>query len=371
MTQVGTLIGAYRLLGEFGTQDAGNGRWAFAERDGREYFIKQFLRPKYPEPSSPGTAEGKARRRAECDEFEAFQASVREALQRAVGGGGLLVPIVDVFRVGPRYYKVTDKVDVSGLTIGEIARLPLRDRLTMMLTAAHGLGVVHDQNLVHGDLKPPNILIKRTETSYSARLIDFDASYFGGEPPSYDVIQGDFGYYSPELLTYVHGRGTPESMTTASDIFSLGVVFHEYLTGEKPAFDGGDGHYSCEQVARGGVLRVPEAGPTTGEEAHLWILLRDMLRGTPGERPSATQVKARLRSGTTSPPPPMRPVLPMPPPARPMPPVPAPPMPPQAPPMPPMPPPDDPPRVTEPVPSTSSDGSPKLRRQRIPPRSDR
>jgi serine/threonine protein kinase len=354
MTTVGTLIGGYRLLVPFGTQDAGNGRWAFAERDGREYFIKEFLQPKYPSASSPGMPEGKARRRAECEAFEAFQARVREALQRAVGGGGLLVPIVDVFRVGPRYYKVTDKVDVSGLTIGEIARLPLRDRLTMMLTAVHGLGVVHDQNLVHGDLKPPNILIKRTETSYSARLIDFDASYFGGAPPAYDVIQGDFAYYSPEFLAYVHQRGTAESMTTASDIFSLGVVFHEYLTGEKPRFDGADGHYACQQVAQGGVLRVP--GRAGEGEAHLWTLLRDMLRPLPGERPSAPQIKQRLRSGATA--------SPSMPPARPMPPVPPLPR------VPPVPRAEDPPRVREPEPATTGDGPPKLRRPRIPPRSD-
>jgi serine/threonine protein kinase len=98
----------------------------------------------------------------------------------------------------------------------------------------HSLKILHDNNLVHADLKPANILIKKIDgDKYVAKLIDFDNSYFSGAPPAVDEVVGDLVYYSPEEARYIREDPAvlPEQLTFASDIFALGLVFVQYLTG--------------------------------------------------------------------------------------------------------------------------------------------
>jgi serine/threonine protein kinase len=69
------------------------------------------------------------------------------------------------------------------------------------MTIANSIQILHREKIVHGDLKPDNILIKETAPNvYTAKLIDFDNSYFSGNPLDvFDEIVGDLTYYSPEM----------------------------------------------------------------------------------------------------------------------------------------------------------------------------
>src|SRR5215469_4962227 len=69
----GSRLRDYRLLADFTVGAGGNCRYALAERKGERYFVKQFLSPKYPLDTSPGTPEGRARRRAAFAAFERYQ----------------------------------------------------------------------------------------------------------------------------------------------------------------------------------------------------------------------------------------------------------------------------------------------------------
>lgn len=53
--RAGELINGYRLLEDFTVVGAGLSRWTFAERDGRQYFLKEFLSPTYPDDDAPGS----------------------------------------------------------------------------------------------------------------------------------------------------------------------------------------------------------------------------------------------------------------------------------------------------------------------------
>ena len=74
-------------------------------------------------------------------------------------------------------------------------------------------------------------------------------------------------------------------LTCKMDVFALGVLFHQYFTGEVPGFDTSLGFYIGEAVARGGKAIVSEAIP-----ADVRCLLERMLDGDTNQRPTAREV---------------------------------------------------------------------------------
>ena len=197
----------YRLLEDFRVVGAGLSEWTFAERDGRIYFIKRFLAPTYPDDDAPGSAKTKARKRARCAAFEAHHRGIQAAMAPLTSYGGNLIATLDFFRHGAKYYKVTEKVDLAGLEPRDVAALGFPAQLVLLKTVAHSLKILHDLDIVHSDLKPSNVLIKRTELGYTTKLIDFDSSYVVGNPPPPEEIVGTMNYYSPELVSYIQGTG--------------------------------------------------------------------------------------------------------------------------------------------------------------------
>ena len=142
--------------------------------------------------------------------------------------------------------------------------LPLRARLDLILQIAAAVGHAHTRLVVHRDLKPTNILV--TEKG-EVRLLDFGIAKLvqdddGGEATELTRIGGRAltpDYASPEQI-----RGEP--IGTASDVYSLGIVSYELLTGARP--------YRLKSAAGGGSLGeaigqivVPPASAPAAEPA--------------------------------------------------------------------------------------------------------
>ena len=93
-----------------------------------------------------------------------------------------------------------------------------------------GLAQAHRQGVVHGDLKCSNIILTRSDGAIRAVITDFGlarVNYSGGDRTTSGGRGGTLDYMAPELLT-----GHPA--TVASDLYALGVLFHNMLTGRSP-----------------------------------------------------------------------------------------------------------------------------------------
>jgi serine/threonine protein kinase len=289
--RAGDVLNGYRLLEDFRVVGAGLSEWSFAERRGRSFFIKRFLSPTYPEADAPGSERIKAKKRARCAAFEAHHRGIQAAMAPLTTYGGNLIATLDFFRIGAKYYKVTEKVDVAGLQTRDAATLDFPTQLVLLKTVAHSLKILHDLRIVHSDLKPSNVLIKRTELGYTTKLIDFDSSYIVGNPPPPEEIVGTMNYYSPELVRYIQGTAAPGELTQASDIFTLGLIYAEYLTGAMPPFDPAH-HEPAIAVLHGQPLKLgPSRAPTS-----IIDLVERMLLPDPVARPSVAQVHSTLMS---------------------------------------------------------------------------
>jgi serine/threonine protein kinase len=287
----GEIIHGYRIISE--PTNAGGGRcmWAFAEKDGREYFFKQFLEPKRPAPDSRASEVSKKLRMEECREFEERHRVIASRLRPDASGAGNIILALDFFHEGSSYYKVTEKIDSIPLETPQA--LDPRQKAVLLRTLGLSLRLLHDIEVVHGDLKPANVLIRRKAASkafYTAKLIDFDDSYVSKNPPERDAIVGDSQYGAPEWRRYLQGDEDvrPEHLTTNVDIFALGLLAHYYLTGSIPRHHPSFGS-PADAVNAGADLRLDER-MTSG----MRDLVDAAISRAPGRRPSIDAILKAL-----------------------------------------------------------------------------
>ncbi len=126
-----------------------------------------------------------------------------------------------------------------------------QESLDYLRRIANALGIVHRAGLIHRDLKPPNIMLRE---SGEVVLIDFGLAKNldgGSRSTAIGTLRGSPYYMSPE-------QAQGADLDARSDIYSLGVVFYEMLTGAKPY----KGHTAIEVLQQ----HVSEPVPTLPEE---------------------------------------------------------------------------------------------------------
>jgi len=110
-----------------------------------------------------------------------------------------------------------------------MGHLSPRQTITLGRQICAGLSAVHEREIVHRDLKPSNVMVDR---SGHAVLMDFGMAYHPGDEKltSEGSVLGTLAYLSPE-----HARG--QTVDVRSDIYTLGVILYEMLTGRRPPGD--------------------------------------------------------------------------------------------------------------------------------------
>lgn len=179
---------------------------------------------------------------------------------------------------------------VEGVSLAELLRreerLDPERTMRIVADAAEALAAAHERGIVHRDIKPGNIIVG---TDDRVKVVDFGISLLAHRArltPS-DTVLGTAPYVSPEQLR-------DKDVTGASDLYSLGAVAYECLTGAPP-FNAADpaavihGHLYSEPPA------LPEDVP-----AEVARVVEKLLQKTPGERwPSGEILAAACRAAAT------------------------------------------------------------------------
>lgn len=277
------MLGTYELTGHLSSQNSGYSIWGFGKRNGRNYFIKQFLSPKYPEGDTVSSPERLQKKINQCRKFEQMKTEIYRNLNDNTDGNA--VRVTEFFRIGSKYYISMPKIEALPWGVQDVAVLPESDRRRLCATIAHAIAGLHKGRIIHADLKHDNVLFMYAKNgAVTAKVIDFDSSFLETSPPEAgeDII-GDLVYFSPEACMSIWGEKM--ELTCKMDIFSLGVLFHQYFSGELPGFNQEECNYPGEAVAKGFPLKISEKIP-----ADVARILTRMMSPDPAQRPSANFV---------------------------------------------------------------------------------
>lgn len=142
-------------------------------------------------------------------------------------------------------------------------------RIALFIRICQGVQHAHQKGVIHRDLKPANVLVRDIDGTPMPKIIDFgiaiggDARNAGSVSTAHSARAGTAVYMSPEQAG-LHGR----DIDTRSDVYSLGVMLCEILTGADAASLTGDAHHST-RAAQATLLTAlaSDAMPGDGEAA--------------------------------------------------------------------------------------------------------
>jgi len=184
---------------------------------------------------------------------------------------------------------------IDGQTLNSLAKRDLDELVRIISQAAQALAAAHEAGVVHRDVKPENIMaradgyVKVLDFGLARRLPSIAKPAPGDTDPG--TLLGTVAYMSPE-----QARG--QAADTASDVFSLGVVFYELVTGKHP-FEAHTAIGMLNAISSGQPVTPSRVNPMV--PAALDGLIEAMLNKNAPVRPTAWEVAATLSAGIQRP----------------------------------------------------------------------
>jgi serine/threonine-protein kinase len=147
-----------------------------------------------------------------------------------------VIRVLDFVRGERSMWLVLEHVD--GWPLDEIvahkSKLSPDAAVAIALSVADALGHAHSRGIIHRDVQPRNVLVAK---SGAVKLANFAAAAGERLPTAPEMLEGTSGFGTPAYMSPEQLLGEPED--ARSDLFSLGIVLYELLTGKRP-FDAGD-----------------------------------------------------------------------------------------------------------------------------------
>ncbi len=207
-------LGHYEIIAELGRGGMGVVHKALDPALGRVVAIKEL---------APALA----------DDPALVERFLREARSMAALSDPHIVGIHFIGQENGRPFFVMEFVEGESLgsMLRRLGKLPVADTLKILHQTALGLATAHERGVIHRDIKPGNILV---DVKGRVRIADFGIALPANDPAQKLTGTGEFigtpGYTSPEVC-----KGLP--IDARSDLFSLGVVMFEMLSGRMPFTD--------------------------------------------------------------------------------------------------------------------------------------
>lgn len=231
-------------------------------------------------------------------DYASDQEFVRRFYQEAESAAKLSHPNIvntyDVGREGDTYYIIMELVDGPSLAeiIAADGRLPEPVALDYAAQVCNGLAYAHRQGLLHRDIKPANILITKDDV---VKLSDFGIARAVSQQTMTmtrpGMVMGSVYYLSPE-----QAQGL--DLTEASDLYSVGIVLYQMLTGKLPFTGESPVTVALKHISD----PAPPLDPSAGVSPALASIVSKLLQKQPENRfGSASEVASALREARERP----------------------------------------------------------------------
>ncbi|MEK7722979.1 MAG: protein kinase [Acidobacteriota bacterium] len=209
---IGNQIGHYKIIDELGV--GGMGAVFLAERADGEFQQKVALK------LIKRGMDSEAVLRRFITERQILDSLEHPNIAHLIDGG--------TTNDGLPYFVMEYVEGVSIVEFAEINNLNLEERLNLFREVCSAVSFAHQNLVIHRDLKPSNILITKDE---KAKLLDFGIAKVLKPQEENQTATQNFAF-TPEYASPEQVRG--EKLTTMTDIYSLGVILYELLTGSRP-----------------------------------------------------------------------------------------------------------------------------------------
>ncbi|KXZ52656.1 hypothetical protein GPECTOR_9g701 [Gonium pectorale] len=210
----------------------------------------------------------------------------REVMMRVGAvGGKCLVMLVQEYCGAGNLQRAIEQGLFSAKPGHWSARVARRVLLRTAAEVVRGMIHLHSVDVLHGDLKPANVLLgrsKKDRRGFEAKVADFGMSHLLGNTSRVESSKwGTAAYASPESFHSIHGK--------PSDVYSFGMTLWEMLTGQRPY-----PKLNAVQIMMGVSKDGMRPEWPDAEWPELCALGRRCLAAEPGERPTFRELEAEL-----------------------------------------------------------------------------
>jgi ligand-binding sensor domain-containing protein/tRNA A-37 threonylcarbamoyl transferase component Bud32 len=196
-----------------------------------------------------------------------------------------IVKIIERGELNERMFIAMEYLDGQLLSerINETKGIELKESVDIITQLALALSVIHSKSIVHRDLKPENVILMKAGTNQQyLKLLDFGLAWTQhlSHLTETGTLLGTLIYIPPE---HIKGLG----FSFEGDIYSLGVIFYQMLTGEKP-FSGDSSAEIMRKILLTSPVEPQILVPKIPESLN--SLIMHMLKKKPAERPTLEQI---------------------------------------------------------------------------------